>query len=276
MEKVLLRRETEAKQKGWFYKTESKYQELAMNIKKYMKIDVLESEKYSCAIDAVNSSVWSFMDKMKIQFYEVLKKSDFNIVNFEQNKLIFSLILSITQKKPKLAFFERILRREKIITGIKEKDGVIRLYTKYGKIDFQRVTDVFKDNEEIMYLYNNKSEFLTSHGLAEKFLELSPEYKAVSSVCKKNTCEKFFHTFIIDKDDNVIDLSKNLIMKKMDYYRLQQVRELNVVNYSQYLEQSFKCEKFAVSKQSYNLLRNALCICWHKDMYMKKEDDEVA
>jgi hypothetical protein len=82
-------------------------------------------------------------------------------------------------------------------------------------------------------------------------------FKAVTSICKKGIDNSYYHSFILDDENNVIDTA-NLIMPKEQYYLLQEVNKLNCINYKEYLEEKDNSIKFDESKTLYNLLRNAI------------------
>ena len=62
-------------------------------------------------------------------------------------------------------------------------------------------------------------------------------FEAVTSICKKGIDNSYYHSFILDDENNVIDFTANLIMPKEQYYLLQEVNELNCINYKEYLEE---------------------------------------
>ena len=59
-------------------------------------------------------------------------------------------------------------------------------------------------------------------------------FEAVTSICKKGIDNSYYHSFILDDENNVIDFTANLIMPKEQYYLLQEVNELNCINYKEY------------------------------------------
>ena len=83
-------------------------------------------------------------------------------------------------------------------------------------------------------------------------------FKAVTSVCKNGIDNSYYHSFVLDDENNVIDITANLIMPKDQYYLLQEVEELNCVNYKSYIEEESTTIKFDESNTLFDLLRNAL------------------
>ena len=71
----------------------------------------------------------------------------------------------------------------------------------------------------------------------------------------------------LHNDNNVIDLTSNLIMSKEQYYQLFEVEELNCISYEEYLNEKDDSIKFDESKTLYELLRNALY-----KRYLKEKD----
>lgn len=66
------------------------------------------------------------------------------------------------------------------------------------------------------------------------------------------------YSFVLDDVNNVIDFTANVIMPKKQYYLLQEVNELNCINYKEYMEEKDKSIEFDESNTLYNLLRNAV------------------
>ena len=105
-------------------------------------------------------------------------------------------------------------------------------------------------NVELMY------DVLKSFGIIEKLLVYDDYYELITNT--KGLNEKYYHSFVIDDNDYVIDFTGNLIMPKEQYYLLQDVKELNSVNYKEYIKEKDDIEKFYESGTLYKLLRDGL------------------
>ena len=105
-------------------------------------------------------------------------------------------------------------------------------------------------NFELMY------DVLKSFGIIEKLLVYDDYYELITNT--KGLNEKYYHSFVIDDNDYVIDFTGNLIMPKEQYYLLQDVKELNSVNYKEYIKEKDDIEKFDESGTLYELLRDGL------------------
>ena len=90
----------------------------------------------------------------------------------------------------------------------------------------------------------------------DKATNIIPWGKAID--IKKGIDNSYYHSFILDDENNVIDFTANLIMPKEQYYLLQEVNELNCISYKEYLEEKDNSIKFDESKTLYNILRNAV------------------
>lgn len=233
------------------------YDDLALKIKEQLGLDVYEASKCECSINAVNSCLWLFLHKIKEQFYDVLKLTDFKPEDMEFN-YINAFILSVSRKRENVEFLKQLLLRENIISSFNEENGDCIIESKYGTILFRRALDEFKDEDLNKYLDKITIEN-SCHQIAEYLIKKYNNYKAVTAIAVKNICEEYFHSFILD-GSTIIDIPNNIIMDKETYYELFMIEELNIVNYKEMIEQSKTCEKYDESKTLYPLLRNAMYI----------------
>ena len=87
----------------------------------------------------------------------------------------------------------------------------------------------------------------------------SKKRKISTALNQKKSVEKALRPVaLLDDENNVIDFTANVIMPKEEYYLLQEVNELNCINYKEYLAEKDNSIKFDESKTLYNLLRNAV------------------
>ena len=125
----------------------------------------------------------------------------------------------------------------------------------YNKNDENFVNDK-ETMDFINKLGNNIQE--SCHEISFYLIEKYEIFTAVTSICKKGLDNSYYHSFVLDDLNNVIDFTANVIMPKEQYYLLQEVNELNCINYKEYIDEKDKSIEFDESKTLYNLLRNAV------------------
>ena len=130
----------------------------------------------------------------------------------------------------------------------------------FGNIQFMKAEDSFINDKETLDFIRKLGDKIQDgcHEISFYLIEKYEMFEAVTSICKKGIDNSYYHSFILDDENNVIDFTANLIMPKEQYYLLQEVNELNCINYKEYLEEKDNSIKFDESKTLYNLLRNAI------------------
>ena len=176
--------------------------------------------------------------------------------------MIYSLILGVTRNKSNTDLLYDILKSANIIEKmIVYEDDTYEIISKdFGKIQFMKAEDSFINDKETLDFIRNLEDKIQDgcHEISFYLIEKYEMFKAVTSICKKGIDNSYYHSFILDDENNVIDFTANLIMPKEQYYLLQEVNELNCINYKEYLEEKDNSIKFDESKTLYNLLRNAI------------------
>ena len=176
--------------------------------------------------------------------------------------LIYSLILGVTRNKSNTDLLYDVLKSANIIEKmIAYEDDTYEIISKdFGNIQFMKAEDSFINDKETLDFIRKLGDKIQDgcHEISFYLIEKYEMFKAVTSICKKGIDNSYYHSFILDDENNVIDFTANLIMPKEQYYLLQEVNELNCINYKEYLEEKDNSIKFDESKTLYNLLRNAI------------------
>lgn len=177
-----------------------------------------------------------------------------------QKKLIYNFILSITRNKSNIDILYNMLASKMIITEMFAPDeGEYKIVTEnFGEIYFRKADHV-TDRETKKYLKTLGEQVVDGcHEISFFLIQKDPNLKAATGICTKGLGCNYYHSFVIDRDDNVIDLTASLIMPKEQYYLLNNIQELNRTDYNEYLLEENASKEFDKSKTLYGLLRNAL------------------
>lgn len=204
--------------------------------------------------------VWLFKFYNK-QLLEGLKYINADYDRFKKS-LIYSLILGITRNKSNIELLYDVLKSAQIIEKIiTYEDGTYEIITNdFGRIQFIKAEENFINDKETLDFVNNLGNDIQDgcHEISFYLIKKYEIFKAVTSICKKGIDHSYYHSFVLDDVNNVIDFTTNLIMPKEQYYILQEVHELNCINYKEYLDEKNNSIQFDESKTLYNLLRNAV------------------
>lgn len=204
--------------------------------------------------------VWLFKFYNK-QLLEGLKYINADYERFKKS-LIYSLILGITRNKSNIELLYDVLKSAQIIEKIiTYEDGTYEIITNdFGRIQFIKAEENFINDKETLDFVNNLGNDIQDgcHEISFYLIKKYEIFKAVTSICKKGIDHSYYHSFVLDDVNNVIDFTTNLIMPKEQYYILQEVHELNCINYKEYLDEKNNSIQFDESKTLYNLLRNAV------------------
>lgn len=234
----------------------------ASKIVEYLKnhIDV-DLEKTAASFDGIEIfkklNVWllNFYNK---EYIEALMYADYDILRYRKD-LIFSFILAVTRNRPNVGVLYDVLTSKGIIEGmVAHEDGTFEIAScDFGKIVFRRA-DSFNDSEVEKYLESLGDKVADGcHEIAFFLIKRYRDLMAVTGICTKALGCKYYHSFVLE-DEDVIDLTANLVMPKEKYYLFQEVEELNVTDYEQYLKDEKKSKEYDESGTLFGLLRNAL------------------
>ena len=150
------------------------------------------------------------------------------------------------------------------IKSISISNGSCEIECDCGCISFDlvpfNVKSSFKLDFDFYDFFRHKYSFIGQCHLATlKYLKKkrNDNIVAVTSICISSKSTLFFHSYIWDKDnDLIIDFSKNIVMSKVQYDKIFCYKELNVVSYSQFLceldEYDYYSSKYVFSKPYHN------------------------
>lgn len=220
-------------------------------------------------------AVYSKLKVWLLKYYYNEFINGINYIGADLNRFkkscIISLILGITRNKKNTELIYDVFKSVGIIEKvIKYGDDIYVLFSKdFGNIQFLTAKESFTEDKDTLDFINNLGENIKDgcHQVSFYLIEHYNKFKAVTSICKKDINHNYFHSFVLDNDNNVIDLTSNLIMSKEQYYQLFEVEELNCISYEEYLNEKDDSIKFDESKTLYELLRNALY-----KRYLKEKD----
>lgn len=225
----------------------------------------IDKNLYEVAKTHDNLEVYKNLHLWLFNFYknELIDGLNYININYEdfEKSIIYSLIISITKESSNVDFLVALFKHINLIDDLIEyEDSKYRLITKsYGDIYFEKANKTFESDKDTMNYVNNCGDKLKGgcHDIAFYLIKKDSNYSAVTSICTKLLNKKYYHSFVLD-DNRIIDFTSNLIMSKDDYYLLNKVIELNVLNYSEYLKEKDDSIQFDESSSLFKLLRCAL------------------
>ena len=245
----------------WNEKEEEKVEKLIKYINDNINDDLFKIANTNDSIEVFNKlKVWLF------KFYNKQLLDGLNYIGADyarlKKSLIYSLILGVTRNKSNTDLLYDVLKSANIIEKmLVYDDGTYEIISKdFGKMQFIKAEDSFINDKETLDFINKLGDKIQDgcHEISFYLIEKYEMFKAVTSICKKGIDNSYYHSFILDDENNVIDFTANVIMPKEEYYLLQEVNELNCINYKEYLAEKDNSIKFDESKTLYNLLRNAV------------------
>lgn len=228
--------------------------------------DNIDDDLYKIAKTSNSTEVFSKLKVWLFKFYkeQLLNGLKYVGADYERFKrgLIYSLILGVTRNRFNTDLLYNILKSANIIEKmVAYEDGTYEIITSdFGNIQFIKADENFINDKETIDFINKLGNNIQDgcHEISFYLIQKYEIFKAVTSVCMKGLDNNYYHSFVLDDADNVIDFTANVIMPKNQYYLLQEVKELNCINYKEYMEEKEKSIEFDESKTLYNLLRNAV------------------
>lgn len=245
----------------WHKKEQENAEKLIKYINNNIDDDLFKIANTNDSIEVFNKlKVWLF------KFYNKQLLDGLNYIGADYERLkkglIYSLILGVTRNKSNTDLLYDVLKSANIIEKmVVYDDGTYEIISKdFGKIQFIKAEDNFANDKETLDFINKLCKNIQDgcHEISFYLIQKYEMFNAVTSICKKGIDNSYYHSFILDDGNNVIDFTANVIMPKEQYYVLQEVMELNCINYSEYMEEKDKSIEFDESKTLYNLLRNAV------------------
>lgn len=245
----------------WYKVEQENVEKLIKYINNNIDDDLFKVANANDSLEVFNKlKVWIF------KFYNKQLLDGLNYIgaDYERFKkgLIYSLILGVTRNKSNTDLLYDVLKSANIIEKmIVYDDGTYEIISKdFGKLQFIKADENFVNDKETMDFINKLGNNIqeSCHEISFYLIEKYEIFTAVTSICKKGLDNSYYHSFVLDDLNNVIDFTANVIMPKEQYYLLQEVNELNCINYKEYIDEKDKSIEFDESKTLYNLLRNAV------------------
>lgn len=260
-----------ANEKKWNDAEDAKVQKLMTYLEEHIDANLCEVAKTSDKVEAFRILEGWLFNFYPAQFLDGLANIGYDYLEY-QKKMILSFILAITRDRPNVGILYNMLAAKRIITNVlTHEESEYKIATKeFGDIPFKKANE-FIDEETVAYLKSLGEQRVVDgcHEISFFLIKKDPSLRAVTSTCVKGLGNNFYHSFVLDKNDEVIDLTANLIMPKKQYYFLHDVQELNIANYKEYLSEKDQSVEFDESKTLFGLLRNAL----YKQAAGETEDD---
>lgn len=162
-------------------------------------------------------------EKYKNVILEVLKKYGYNFNSFYSGEIIDGSALD-----------DPIISGGLLIKDVIRDDKKITIITEHGNFEVDLLAETL-DDSLFLSRKRNKSLIGSCHELTGKMLE---KYKmtAITAFCPENFCENIIHSYNIDNDGIVYDVSHNIIMPKDKYERFLQPVKLSEVTYDEYMD----------------------------------------
>ena len=244
-------------------------------LNKRLNIDLNQDAKTNNNLETYKKlRLWLLFNHKK-ELLEALRSVNIDFESF-QKWMIYSLIVSASNKRNNLSFLIQIFKSLNIIKDLVEyeKDKYKLVTTSFGEIYFETALCFFKEETETLK-YVKSLRNRAKDGCHEISFYLIKKYKdlrAITSICTMDLNKNYYHSFVLTDKDEVIDFTENLVMSKNDYYLFNDVYELNCINYSEYLEEKNDSICYDESNNLYDLLRNALFKEYVNEGYGKIND----
>lgn len=159
-----------------------------------------------------------------------LNKNTINIIKSQRNNFYFDT--SILDDLEKFSLIDTPKKERKRISKLIRKNNSYIYDYKFKSIEFGILSDYFHNDIEVQKLltYNRYGK---CH-LGSLWLITQPKFEDAKIVCGYiySGYKKYFHSFV-ELDDYVFDYTKNLRLKKEDYYNLTNFEVLNELIYDE-------------------------------------------
>lgn len=248
-------------EENWDNMQKEKAKRLIQYLNKNIKEDLFKIAKSDDELEVyIKLKVWILKFYRK-EFLEGLKYINYDYKE-EEKSLIYSLILEVTRNSKNLDIIYETFKEANVIEKMLVYDnGIYEIITKdFGKIHFRKVEEYFAKDKDILKFMDNLGDRLKDgcHEVSAYLISKYKSFRAITAICKKGLEHNYYHSFVMDNMENVIDLTGRLIMPKDEFYMLSNVQELNNVNYEEFLLQNEQTKKYDESGTLFDLLRNAL------------------
>lgn len=200
---------------------------------------------------------WLFAENRAL-LNDGLEKFNFSVEQFEQGMLT-STVLSVTKERKNLDFILEVMMRNEIVDDLEVGGRVFTLKTRDRKIDFSKADEYFDyKNRTVEGILNAVDLVGGCHMVAEKMFESNPEYKIMTTICRKNLVENYYHSVVLIPGEKVVDLTENLVIGKEEFCKLYNVQEVVILNHEEYEEMKDETKDLDESKTLYVPLRVAI------------------
>ena len=223
--------------------------------------DFNHADKTSDSIQVFNKLKLWLLNCHQKELLEGLQYVGIDELDFNK-KMIFDLATLFTKDAFNKDFVCTILKNTDIIEDVLSYDNgsYVIITNEFGNIKFIKADEVFANDKDTLRFIDNLGDKVADgcHEISFYLIKAYDSLKATTSVCKKGLNDHYYHSYILDNDNNVIDFTQNLIMPKDQYEMLQGAQELNCITYQEYLEEEKESKQFDESGTLFGLLRNAL------------------
>lgn len=241
------------KENNWENIENEKSKEFLDYLNSLIDIDLYSKTKYNTPEEIYNSLKCWLFNFYHDEFILSLKHIGLD-EEYIKRSLIYSLILTETRNSKNKDMIYQVLKNSGYVYKILTNDDEFLMNSILGDIKFYRA-DKHLDNDTNSFINNLGDSYLEEcHMISLYLLKKLPNVYSVTGILEKGLYGKYYHSFIII-GDNVLDLTGNLIMKKEDYYKLNNVKEISVLSLEDYNMLNEESAQYDKSKTLYDLLR---------------------
>ncbi|MDD3187521.1 MAG: hypothetical protein PHD02_03510 [Bacilli bacterium] len=205
-----------------------------------------------------SAKLFRYLRTLLINYYLSDMIKAFNIIGVSEieyyKKITYVAMITITRNNPNAERFINLLINKKIINSFQlTEDGFYIIDSPFfGKIEFAKISDSLL-GKEVEGLLNRKDLIGGCHEVTLELLRRKKSMIAITALSNMSINEKFYHSFLLD-DNNVIDLTANIIVPINNYYELNSIEEISRVSSEDNLRLGLEYDK---SKTLFPLLRIA-------------------
>ena len=197
----------------------------------------------------------SMCDKCNFKSCCEEEKKQINLKEVSSNQVIMGLIETIT--KIAITNPEELIELESFINSnsisLDEKDGIFIVEAFNKKYTFRKISSTFIKEPSIFFELESDERYGKCHSKSLELVLITPNSKIVTGYITENNLH-LLHSIIVSTElngDYVYDWTKNLIMSKDEYYKLNKFKVLSEITK----------DEIIYDKENYeDLLVNNICI----------------
>lgn len=161
--------------------------------------------------------VSTYLKKYINVFYEVLEKCGYNL----KSEIIDNMKILGKETNIKYAFdvIEYVKLNPYVDDVIVSGEQIIVKSEKLGDQIFMGVKNYLSNNRGALRIVSGKIDHMC-HTISTQLLDEIEDAKIVTSLLPSYFEGTYFHSYIVDKDDNVIDAINQIVMTRSDYEKL--------------------------------------------------------